>query len=628
MKMGGFMKEKKKTKLVSKIKGFFYRTKRFVFWYYNYINLHCSHYVVPFINSAINTIKSICVFGFFIVLLNQCNILKFNFLANDVKDFFVFGNLSYTKNSILPDLVIAQVSSAFLTTAVLSLVSSVDKKYILGERTLDLIFKSKSLRFEINFFIIYILMFLNIVFVITEKYATVVITIFIISLFLLIYIINSIGKIFITTKQLEKKLVQKYYLENIKIIDPPHPGNKYRSKFIDNFQIKVSNGISSNDEDYAHNLRVYMDLFRKTLFNKSKQLQEFKIDYGFKNDISNGIVIFCLDLINNNKIYEAIELYYEFLANLNYHKIYYSDYRISDIMKKIVLHLEIISNTQEGIEYIRKVENILSELNLQQFYADSNDFSYMRLANLRFETGSEMLYLNKNTVNLYEQVYASILNNDFSTVNKNELLIQLFESTRMSGHHSKRRMASIDNNSYKWKENPEYELPRYIIGLPLAYMYLRMFINKDKEHLLLFQKMNLDDKEMLYAIHICVMILIMLNGKNMNSHIYNNYREIDFSFVNDFIKENSKILFKEKADYNEFFDFIKNNNVRDDGKLSKLPFCDSYYAEFEDDYINVYFDYINKNLLDNSIKKIKINKKWKAYKVCYSILNETFGTEK
>ena len=628
MNMSGFMKEKKKTKIVSKIRGLFYRTKRFITWHYNYINLHYSHYIVPFINSALTTIKSILILVFFMFLLYQCDILEFNFLANNIKEFFVFNNLFYTEGSILPDLVIAQVSVTFLTTAVLSLVSSVDKKYILGERILDLIFKSKSHRFNINFLVIYILMFLNVVFVFTERYATVVIVIFIVSLFLLIYIINSVGKTFITTKQLEKKLVQRYYLENIKMIDPPHPGNKYRSKLMENFQAKVSNGIISNDEDYAHNLRVYTYLFRKTLFNKHKQLQEFKIDHGFKSDVSNGIITFCLDLINSNKIYEAIQLYSDFLSNLNYHKIYYSDYRISDIIQKIILHIETISSTQEGIEYIRKIEDLLSELNLQNFYVDSNDFSYMRLAKLKFETGSDMLYTSKNNVNLYEQVYISILNNNSSTVSKDELLIQLFESIRMSGHHSKRRMDSIDNYSYNYKKNPEYKLPRYILGLPIAYMYLRMFVNKDKEHLLLFQKMNLDDKEMLYAIHIGVMILVMFKVKNMNSHIYNNYRGVDFDFVNDFIKENSKILFKEKADYNELFNFTKNNNTSDEGKLSKLPFSYSFYAEFNEAFINIYFDFINKNFLNNSIKKIKVNKKWKAYKTCESVLNEIFGIGK
>src|SRR5699024_5218211 len=107
-----------------------------------------------------NFIKNITILTFvlisFIYILYELKIIA-------VKDNFLikFNLIEY--NPIYKDLVIAQISSTFLTTAVLSLIASIENKHIFGEKETELLFGKKIQGFYIPMFTLYITMIINII---------------------------------------------------------------------------------------------------------------------------------------------------------------------------------------------------------------------------------------------------------------------------------------------------------------------------------------------------------------------------------------------------------------------------------------------------------------------------------
>ena len=164
------------------------------------------HKIIP----IANFIKNITILTFvlisFIYILYELKIIA-------VKDNFLikFNLIEY--NPIDKDLVIAQISSTFLTTAVLSLIASIENKHIFGEKETELLFGKKIQGFYIPMFTLYITMIINIILMINEKFANLLILLFFLSVYILIYIINKIGVIFLTTKKYTKILYYKYYKE-------------------------------------------------------------------------------------------------------------------------------------------------------------------------------------------------------------------------------------------------------------------------------------------------------------------------------------------------------------------------------------------------------------------------------
>ena len=131
------------------------------------------------------------LFMIIMVLISFFYILSMVGVVSIKENFAIEINLIKYKE-MYKDLVIAQISSTFLTTAVLSLIASIESKYILGEKETDLLFGKKLQGFYIPMFALYTIMIINIILMINKKSANILIMLFFLSIYILIYVINKI----------------------------------------------------------------------------------------------------------------------------------------------------------------------------------------------------------------------------------------------------------------------------------------------------------------------------------------------------------------------------------------------------------------------------------------------------
>ena len=173
-------------------------------WYSKKFYLKKEHKITPIINFIILVFKLVISLISFVYILCSINVITI------YNKFLIHLNI-INYNSIHSELVITQISCTFLTTAILSLISSIESKHILGEKETDLLFGKKIQGFYIPMFVLYVTMIINIIFMLNETSANIVIILFLTSIYTLIYIIGKIGAIFLTTKKYIKILYYKYY---------------------------------------------------------------------------------------------------------------------------------------------------------------------------------------------------------------------------------------------------------------------------------------------------------------------------------------------------------------------------------------------------------------------------------
>ena len=105
-------------------------------WKIKNLYLKNEHKIIPIVNLIKNLIILILILisFFYILYILKIISIKGNFSIK-------FNLLEYKE--IYKDLVIAQISSTFLTTAVLSLIASIENKHIFGEKETELLFGKK-----------------------------------------------------------------------------------------------------------------------------------------------------------------------------------------------------------------------------------------------------------------------------------------------------------------------------------------------------------------------------------------------------------------------------------------------------------------------------------------------------
>lgn len=586
------------------VKRKFYEFSRILKWYLRDIEYKYSHIYAPLSNIIFKTILALVLFFLIYMYFDVLGILKISHTSKLFDSFIIFP-IEYELRNLVNNIIMTQISITFLTTAILSLVSSLDSKYILGEKTINLLFKKNGSLFTILFYVIYLLMFVNIGLIISQIYISLIYIIFTIALLLLIYIINKIGKIFLGSNGNEYLLIQKYYIDNFKMIYPASPQNRYVSKELNLFSDRIENGIKLGSTDYAHNLRTYIYIINKTLFNYPKAVEESLIDYNFKDNMINNVFHFCNLLYKNGKKDDTFALLNNLLEMFNYHKVYISSYLVSQTFFDLIDEIESYDNYIDLKSFISKIFKLIPQYNRQVFLCDTNDFSYTRLAKIKF------LNVSKDSLRIYERIYNNIHNSKIDRLQKEKIYINLFEEFRMSSFNSKSLYSTIDSYSPKRSFPDRVYFEPYIIGLPVAVLFIRMFSNNDFNNLSLFLQMNLDDKEIQYAKHVSLMYILNMKINENENNIYNEFRNMNFELVSNFISRNrEKFLKYDKIE--NLYSYIRVHNLVNQNELSKLPFVDSYIVEFEDELINNYFYFISK--IKGMKINIKIDKRTKNFK--------------
>lgn len=583
-----------------------HKYKKVMWNFSNYLRKH-EHKLNPKKASIQVLCKIIILLLFYGFILNKLSIISFNFKS---WHFLSFNTIEFKE--IFKDLVIAQISSTFLTTAVLSLVSSIEDKHILGEKTTNLLFGKKLLGFYIPMALLYIFMVINIYFIINESNSNILLSLFFLSLIILIYIITKVGAIFVSTKKYIEILYSKYYLECEKNIINNIPPKDYNSPLLVNLKEETIKLISNNDNSYVKNINMYKVLINRLLFNIPKDLQKYHLNMSYEPSIVNDFIEVIEHFIYFKDLTRAIQYYNWLLSKFNFHNVFISYDGMNNIFEDIANKIMDFNNEYEVKNYLRKLSPIITNIEMQQHFALTNDYSYTNWPKMRID------FIYHYHSNYFDIVYSNLYNNKYlSEREKLNCYTELHEIFRMSAHHGCTIIRDITNFSYDFTVAKERKMKPHILGQATAFLLLRTLQNKDERSFKLFIGMNLEPEEMRVAIHLTLLALIKMENNDWQHNIYSEYYGIDLDFCKKFISEHLDLLYKSQQNWGiknlinyaqEDYDYILKNCFEDD-KEDNL-FLD-FIFKYDKDLINQYFKAItNKYKIKIEVKDTK-EKKYK-----------------
>ena len=541
------------------------------------------HKIIP----IANFIKNITILTFvlisFIYILYELKIIA-------VKDNFLikFNLIEY--NPIYKDLVIAQISSTFLTTAVLSLIASIENKHIFGEKETELLFGKKIQGFYIPMFTLYITMIINIILMINEKFANLLILLFFLSVYILIYIINKIGVIFLTTKKYTKILYYKYYKEaENNIINNILPKD-YENKLLFNLKDETIGLIAEKNLSYMKNINMYKVIIDRLLFNIPKDVQKYHLDMNYAPSIINNYIEIIKHFLYFGEIIRAIECYDWLLSRFNFHNVYIPCTNIKYIFDDLINKIVDLKNEYEIKEYLDSLSSIITNTELQEYYSLTNDYSHTDLSQIRLS-----IFIHHNN-KYFEKIYDKVYTNKYlSNIEKVNCYTKLHEIFRMSAHNGCNIIRDISNYSFEYKKAKERKMPPCIVGQATALLLLRTLKNKDEYSFKLFIGMNINGEEMSFAIHCMLLSLIDIKRNKMDKNIYSEYyginpiyckkiihKELDKIFTKMNLWGKDKLIKQLQYDY----DYIIKNCIEE---KSGDKFSIEHIFKFDKSLINQYF---------------------------------------
>lgn len=224
---------------------------------------------------------------------------------------------------------------------------------------------------------------------------------------ILIYIITKVGSIFVSTKKYISLLYAKYYKECEKNIINNIPPRDYESELLINLKEETIKLISNNDVSYVKNINMYKILIDRLLFNIPKELQEYHLYMTYAPSIINDFIEIIEHFIYFKDLTRAIQYYSWLLSRLNFHNVYISHNGINHIFEDLVNKIMDFQNEYETIRYLKKIEYLITDIEIQQYYALTNDYSYTRLSDLRTK------YLHHYNSKYFEIIYRNIYNNKY-----------------------------------------------------------------------------------------------------------------------------------------------------------------------------------------------------------------------
>mgnify|MGYP004650443095 FL=1 len=578
-------------------------------WNIKNLYLKNEHKIIP----ILNFIKYILISAF--ILFSYMYILYILNIISIKKNIFIkFNSIEF--KDVYKDLVIAQISSTFLTTAVLSLIASIENKHILGEKETDLLFGTKIQGFYIPMFILYITMVINITLMINKTFGNILIMLFLLSIYTLIYIVNKIGVIFLTTKKYKRILYYKYYNEAQHNIINNIPPRTYEKKLLFKLKDETIGLIAKNNLGYMENMNMYQVVIDRLLFNIPQDIQKYHLNMNYAPSIINDFIEIIEHFLYFDETIRAIQFYNWLLSRLNFHNIYIPYNNIDYIFDDLINKITDLKNEYEVKKYLTRLASIITNIEIQEHYALTTDFSYTGLSQ------TELGYIYHHNSKYFEKIYDKVYTNKYlSNSEKINCYTELYETFRMSAHNGCNIIRDITNYSFDFKKPKERNIPPCIVGQATALLLLRTLKNKDERAFKLFIGMNIDGNEMSFAIHCLLLSLINIKMNKMDENIYSEYYGINPAYCKKIIRKNLDKIFtqmklwkKDKLiDQLQYdYDYIIKNCVEE----SRDKLFLEYIFKFDKALINQYFMKLSKRYN----KEIKIQKyKEKNYK---NMINE------
>ena len=563
-------------------------------WEYNNLLLKNEHKWRPIINVGILIFTIALYVSIYFICLYYLKVFDVSF--KPLK--FIINNVEY--NETIRELVIAQIGSTFLTTAIISLISSIDDKRIFGEKTTNLLFGKKLLKFNLPLFALYISLMINVVLFIIEQNANLILALIVFSFLDLIYIVTKVGSIFLSTKKYKDILFVKYYKECEKnILNNTIPRN-YKSPLLDNLKEETIKLIANNDVGYVKNINMYKVLIDRLLFNIPKELQKYHIDMTYAPSIINDFIEVIEHFIYFNDTTRAIQYYHWLLSRFNYHNVYICYGKINSIPKILYSKINDFKNEYELISYLDYLSPVITEIEMQQHFALKNDFSYIN---------KPYLTVYHYECKYFGLIYENIKNNKhLSDKEKINSFTKLYEIFRLSAHNGCNIVRDITSFSYKLKVAEKRVMNPSIVGQATAFLLMKTLLYKDERSFRLFFGMNVEAGEMRFAIHTVLLSLINIESIKDNENIYSDFYGLDLDYCKEIIEKNIEKMINTKLwmgnsvmeEIQKSYDFIYKTCRR---KQDECELSIYHLFKYDEELINQYFDAFCKKYL------LKINKK-------------------
>lgn len=492
-------------KKVKNVKKFFlnnfYKISRFCKWNKQYLELKFPFSVQLVIKTIFAVLCAIVCIGLFTIFLYKSKIL----LLQDHKISFNFSK-SYSDYINMTGIITTQVSLTLLVVSISSLIANIESKYVYGKKALDLVFHKKGLfSFKVFLFLIFLLNFLNIYFLINQVGDAAIITIFIISILVIAFFVYRFVSLFIGSYQIKITLLKKYYKSNIKHLKRAKPLNANQSNDLEAFKNVTIKAIRENNVPiYNENINAYFILLEQTLFNQKRLVQEYYTEKITHSDLIAHIASFSLELLEQKKYREGINIYNRLYSRLNYFQtVNISNLEIYFISSQYIERMKYITYENEAKEYCSSLTKMIELLTYQVYLYSKVDLSYCRLYK-----HNSIYFLCSNT--LLQKLYLAVQENHFlDSLEKSRIYMQIFDYVRTSEHSEKFPATTIDDFlKRELVHNGEDIFPIEIKAEPIALLILKMFENKDEKNIQLFLKMNISNR-LMFAVKTFILLSII-----------------------------------------------------------------------------------------------------------------------
>lgn len=267
------------------------------------------------------------------------------------------------------------------------------------------------------------------------------------------------------------------------------------------------------------------------------------------------------------------------------------DCTLNDLVNK----LTDLKNEYEVEKYLDNLSPIITNIEIQEYYALTNDYSNTGLPDIR------QGYIYHHKSKYFEQVYDKIYTNQYlNKVEKINCFTKIYDMFRLSAHNGCNIIRDITNYSFDFKEAKKREMPPCIVGQATTLLLLRTLKNKDERSFKLFLGMNIEGNEMSFAIHCLLLSLISMKSNKGDKNIYSDYYGVDFEYCKEIINRKSEYVFTEltlwnkktlieqiQSDYNYII-----KNCTEEKQRDKLFL--EYILKFDKSLINEYFIKLSK----------------------------------
>ncbi len=576
-----------------------FKMKEAMTWRSTYNSLKYRYAFYQTLNIVLKIFMTALFLGSFCLILISSKIVLFN---NHIPYFNSNFSTKYISES---GILGTQITLTLICVSLIALIANIDKKYLYGERLLDLAFPSKVFSFKFIMLILFSLLLGNIFLMLKGVALVYIISIFLCTAYLSIFVLYRFGSVFLSRLSFKKKLFCKYYKANLIHMKKTRPIQPYTAESLDKLKnVTLKDFTSKNYPELSENMILYFDLLKSTLFNKPKIVQEYYTEYVNFEDIIGHVNEFALSMLAEDNALYAVQIYNTLLKHINYYKVVCTN----NIAFSANYFIEALADMSSKTKMKMYLSHLLymSNLIVEQTYLYSiTDFSYCRLA----QGDNSIFYWAQS--GMYEKIY-DIINKSSSLLpaDKDELVedmrFRVIDILNSFNLHS-------DVDCFRKKQRFPKEKRKYRIdikGEPVARYFIKLIENSDYNNLCRCKSLwgefqGKEDYSADFAIILTILtVLNIINNKG--KRIYEMDILIDKQECKKlFIKSNLMKIKLNNERLTEFHQFISSHYVSDDSTPNGAIYHFNPKFFYKKEVVDTFFAYLLwQNETEKSIETI------------------------